>query len=175
MEVVTDEGQIPESVSQMAKQRIILSPEELAARRARKEAGLPPTNERDTLVLKTKVAELQEKLERQELAAATKGPTTQSLRKDLDKLFSHYDIEPAEELIKIATEKNENGSFKLTSIERAQIWENLMQYRMPKLRATEKSGKVEHNLTIKVVTFSVKPEEERVLSEKTIDISNAKP
>lgn len=115
-------------------------------------------NERDTL--RSRVAELQGQLDR-----ARVSPTAMKLT--FDAICERHGVEPADELIRIATARDEEGRHILPAKERASIWADLLQYRMPKLRATEVSGKIDHSLTIVVQRFGSGEK----LSEKRIDMA----
>lgn len=86
-----------------------------------------------------------------------KGPSRQDLRKTLADLFKQYGIDPAEELIKIATETYEDNEgktrFVSTRQERTDIYMKLLEYRYPKLKAVEMSGQIDASLTISIVRF----------------------
>lgn len=92
--------------------------------------------------LKNKVSDLKSK------------PT--ALRRGLDEIFQEYGVEPAEELVRLAVEKMESGIHVLDTDQRIQIWRDLLQYRMPKLRAVETKGTVDHKISITIKRFGDK-------------------
>lgn len=81
-----------------------------------------------------------------------------AIRLALAEMFERYGIDPAEELIKIATETvNGPGGTPVLVCdkqERISIWRDLLQYRYPKLKAMEVAGKVDHNLNVTILRFS---------------------
>lgn len=80
--------------------------------------------------------------------------TPAKLREGLDEILKRFGVEPVEEVIKILTDRDEAGRYHLTAKDRAHLWMELMQYRMPKLRSMEHSGTVDANLTLVVMKFS---------------------
>lgn len=76
-----------------------------------------------------------------------------NLKTLLDELFKRHGVEPAEELVRMATERDALGNFILTIDQRIKIWSDLLSYRMPRLKAMEVSGQLDHSLTVIVRKF----------------------
>lgn len=140
---------------------------EIRARNAMKAEGKNPDSPAEVLALRTQVSQLTNQVESLTSKKLDAKLSPVEMRKSLDSLLEFYQIEPAEELIKAATEKTVDGRFALPVGDRMEIWSTLLQYRMPKLKATEISGKVDQNITIKVLHFGTK----QVIKEKVIDIN----
>lgn len=77
------------------------------------------------------------------------------LRDTLARMLKKYGVEPAEELVKMAVARDASGEFVLTTDQRIRVWEGLMAYQMPKLKAIEMSGTIDHELTVVVRRFDV--------------------
>jgi hypothetical protein len=96
-----------------------------------------------------------EALEKKVAQRGRKSPA--ELRDALELLMQKFDMQPAEELVKMAMETREleDGSkvWALAPELRARILSDLMQYQMPKLKAVEVSGTVDHNHTIMIVRY----------------------
>lgn len=90
------------------------------------------------------VEELQRKLDR-----PSKKLTALGLKEKADAILARYEVEPMEELIKIATGHHGEISIELQT----KIWSDLLQYRMPKLKAVEMSGQVDTTLNVSIVQF----------------------
>jgi hypothetical protein len=84
------------------------------------------------------------------------------MRQGLDEILRRHGVEPADEAIKILMDPESNLSDK----DRAQMWLELMQYRMPKLRSVEHSGRIDSSLTLVVMKFG----SNEVLSERPLQI-----
>lgn len=84
----------------------------------------------------------------------------------LDQICEKYGVEPAEELIKMVMERNDDGTWRLSNDQRIKILSELQQYRMPKLKSIEVQGTVDHTLTVVVKKFG--DIEEKVV--RTFDI-----
>lgn len=135
----------------MAKMRV-LSVEELLARKELVANGQNPDSATEVLALRNKLATAE-----QALAEKDKKPTTAAeIRKTLDSLLEYYQVEPAEELLKIVMEKRDDGRFVMSTAERVEIWQGFMRYRNPQLKAVEMTGKVDHVLNITVMDYSTK-------------------
>lgn len=97
------------------------------------------------------------------------------LRAKLDGLIARYGMEPAEELIRMCAERLANGQYALTPQMRSKILMCLQEYRMPKLKAVEVSGAVEHQHNIVIVRYGedgqVRREQKvaKVSAVKTLD------
>lgn len=162
----------------MARKRPhILSADELAAIRERKAAGQAPVSPIQEVQLRNRIEDLEVALEEANAKLQNRATLPAELRKSLDALLEAYDVEPAEELIKLALkrkpgiEPGTEGEFVLSNTERKFIWETLLQYRMPKLKSVENSGTVKHEHTIKVVMLT--PEgNEKIIETKTMTIAN---
>jgi hypothetical protein len=80
--------------------------------------------------------------------------TPKQLKRTLDDVLDKYGVEPAEELVKLAVERiSATGAFILDVDQRIQIWRDLLQYRMPKLRAVETHGTLDHTITVEIKRF----------------------
>jgi len=88
--------------------------------------------------------------------------TPTEMRQGLDEILRRHGVEPADEAIKILMDPESNLSDK----DRAQMWLELMQYRMPKLRSMEHSGRIDSSLTLVVMKFG----SNEVLSERPLQI-----
>lgn len=142
------------SMAGSGQKTIVMSVEELKARSAIKAAGGNPDNAVETIRLRARVAELEAEAAQFKNIRAARGLTNMEVRRSLDLLLQHYDVEPAEEIIKLAIEKDEAGNFITSRDKRIEIWEGLMQYRNQKLKATEHSGHVDQNINVTVLDFS---------------------
>jgi hypothetical protein len=138
----------------MGKSKIITTSEILMRQSlieagAHKETVVGMSNAQKTIEERdTEIEELRAKL-----AKAEKSTSPAKMRGIIDELCNKYGVEPAEELIKLATERDAMGQFVLPNGERIKIWSELIQYRMPKMKSLEVQGQVDHNITIKVVSF----------------------
>ena len=86
--------------------------------------------------------------------------TPTELRKVLDLILQHYDVEPMLELVKMGMD-SANVSPEL----RAKIWMELQSYRMPKLKSIEHSGTVRHQHNVVIVRFG---EDGKIRTEKSL-------
>lgn len=81
----------------------------------------------------------------------------EELRAALNQLLDTYDMEPAEELIKMvmAQRRAEDGEmvWALDPALRSKILLELVQYRMPKLKSVEHSGTVDHKHEITIIRY----------------------
>jgi hypothetical protein len=134
----------------MAKNRTVVpSVEDIRARMQAQAAGQVPDSI-EVIALKKQVELLQGQVA---VMSDAKKLNPAELRLGLDNILKKYGVEPAEEVVKLLM-PNENGEYQLTPKERTAYWLELMQYRMPKLRAMEHSGKVDQELTLVVMKFS---------------------
>lgn len=149
----------------MGKTRV-MSIEEIQARDALISQGQDPDSmsAQTILSLRNELATVREKLMVAENASANQPRTPAEIRKNLEELLKHYEVSPAEELIKAALLKDGKGNFILPLANRVSIWEGLMQYTQPKLRAIEHSGKVDTTINVKIVQYNT----QNVISEKTV-------
>lgn len=115
----------------------------------------------------------QVKKQEEEIARLSKRNKLQALspvelRAKLDQLFEKYGVEPAEELIQLATMRDESGRLVLAVQDRIKIWSELLQYRMAKLKSMDVSGQVDLSLTIEVVKFGTGEviEQKKLLEKK---------
>lgn len=97
------------------------------------------------------VDNLQDEINRNEIEKKKASPV--EMRRQLGEILEKYGIEPAEELIKLATEVDGNGKLVATRSERTKIWTEILQYRMPKLKSVEMSGTVDNTITVVVRKF----------------------
>jgi hypothetical protein len=142
-----------------------MSVEEILARKQLKDSGQNPDSATEVLALRNRVKTAEEAL-----AARDKKPTTPGeARKSLELLLDHYEVSPAEELIKIAMEKRPNGEFLLPVMDRAAIWQGMMRYTTPQLKAVEHSGKIDTNINVTVMDYSTKV----VIDQRTQVINNS--
>jgi hypothetical protein len=156
----------------MANRTRIYSTEELIARREALAAGRPwPPIAAEHLETRAVVAELEAKLDHHANLRRKLNPA--ELRKSLEAILEAHGVEPAEELIKMATERNEQGQLILPPGERLRIWSELLQYRMPKLKSTEMSGQIDHTITVVVRKFGSNVVE-GIASQRVIDIPSVK-
>ena len=146
----------------MGKTRV-MSVEEIQARDAVKAQGVDPDSlsAQTILSLRNEVQSLREKLIKEQ---NNQPRTPAAIRKNLEDLLNHYQVSPAEELIKAAIDKDLDGNFILPLANRIAIWEGLMQYTQPKLRSIEHSGKVDTTMNIKIIQYNT----QNVISEKTV-------
>ena len=129
-----------------------MSVEEILARKELRAKGQNPDSATEVLALRNRVKEAE-----QALAEKTEKPSTPTeARHSLEKLLEYYEVSPAEELIKIAMEKREDGSFFLPIMDRAAIWQGMMRYTTPQLKAVEHSGKIDTNIHVTVMDYSTK-------------------
>jgi len=131
---------------------------EIAKRLEAQRLGVVPDSP-EVMCLKAELAESQRQLQslREANLALETNPkkfTAAEMRHSLDEIFRKYGVEPAEEVVKLLTEVDEKGELRMSRDQRAKVWLELMQYRTPKLRAMEHSGKVDTNMTILVVKYS---------------------
>jgi hypothetical protein len=75
------------------------------------------------------------------------------MRAKFDEILQNLDIEPAEELLRMATQRTPNGGFVLTDDQRIRIFTELNQYRMPKLKSIEQTGTVQHDHRVLIMRF----------------------
>lgn len=136
----------------MARQKV-LSVAELLAREAMQQRGENPDSPVVVQDLRNRVAELEGKLAAAETRLSTNRASPSEVRRTLDSLLEHYAVEPAEELIKAAMERGSDGRFTLSPMDRVEIWQGLMRYRMPQLKAVEHSGKIDTQLNITVKNY----------------------
>jgi len=139
----------------MAKSRV-MSVAEIQAREKLKEMGQNPDSAQEVLALRARVVELEQQLSVLQVRRSEVGPSNPQMRKSLDLLLEHYNVEPAEECIRAALEKTPDGSYVLSMADRVEIWQGLMRYRNPQLKAVEHSGKIDTQLNITVMDYSTK-------------------
>lgn len=150
----------------MPKHRV-MSAEEIAARMEMRKSGINPDSAGETLALRNQVRELEAEVMRHR----DKGSISPAeLRNDLDSILKRYGVEPIEELLKLLMERGPDGNLLMGVMDRAEVWQNLLQYRMPKLRAVEHTGTVNQQVNIVVMKFGTQEVIERrplVLDVKT--------
>ena len=141
-----------------------MSVEEILARKRLKESGQNPDSATEVLSLRNKLKAAEEAL-----AEKNKKPTTPAeARKSLEQLLEHYEVSPAEELIKIACEKREDGQHLLPVMDRVAIWQGMMRYTNAQLKAVEHSGKIDTSINVTVMDYSTKV----VVDQRTLIIGN---
>lgn len=109
----------------------------------------------ETLRLRQKAKDLEREVA--QLKDTPKPLAPQDLRDGLDKIFAKFGVEPAEEVIKILQATQLVDGIErpmLSASERAKIWLELLQYRAPKLRSIEHSGKIQQDLQVVIMRFS---------------------
>lgn len=90
--------------------------------------------------------------------------TTADLRIQFEKFLEKEGIEPAQELVRMVMAQDEQGRFALSPDQRIKILLELNQYRMPKLKATENTGTVQHDHRVVIVKYGEKlPEADQSL------------
>lgn len=106
----------------------------------------------------TVVGSISERIEGLEKEVKRKKRSQKELSEAMFLLMEKYDFSPAEELMKIATEKRPDGKFRVDMIGavedpriRIGILETLLEYTAPKLKSVEMSGLVEHEHTINII------------------------
>lgn len=118
-----------------------------------------------------------------ELTKPPKVRSPQEMREGLQIIMDNYGMSPEEELVRMVMQKTCDDQFVLAPELRTRILEGLMQYRMPKLRAMEITGTVDHSHTITIVRYGddgVPQREKTIVSPKdmrmleAIDIPSAK-
>jgi len=135
----------------MGMQKYIPTPEEIASLVKAREAGASVKTIREAMELKNTNASLIEA--NQELArmAASRGTMgTQERRNIFDALLRKHGLEPAEELILMLKDESHPFYIKDTGM-RVQMLEELMQYRMPKLRSVEVTEKHEMEINVTIL------------------------
>lgn len=135
----------------MPKNRV-MSVEEILARKELREKGQNPDSATEVLALRNRVKDAEEALAKKN----EKPSTPAEARRSLEQLLDFYEVSPAEELIKIAMEKKGDGSFFLSIMDRAAIWQGMMRYTTPQLKAVEHSGKIDTNINVTVMDYSTK-------------------
>lgn len=145
----------------------VLSVAEIAVRQALVEGGADGSTvttlssaQEDLARRDAEISELRAKLEEQRTRASPLR-----MRAIIDDLCTKHGVEPAEELMKLALQKNAEGQFLLGPSDRIRIWSELIQYRMPKMKSLEVSGQVQTDVTVRVVSFR---EPSRVISETVV-------
>jgi len=150
------------------------TPEEFRKLLSKRRAGvLPHQQEYRNLRVANVALSDQVKKQEEEIARLSKRNKLQALspvelRAKLDQLFEKYGVEPAEELIQLATMRDESGRLVLAVQDRIKIWSELLQYRMAKLKSMDVSGQVDLSLTIEVVKFGTGEviEQKKLLEKK---------
>lgn len=144
------------------KPTMIYSPEQIASRMRQIQAenmivqAPPPivVNRIENEEMKNQVNSLEERLKEVKSLITTRGRRSPTeLRAALGDLFDAYDFSPAEELVRMVMEKNEDGRFVLEPGLRTKILSELQSYVMPKLSATKVEGHVDHSHTVLVVRY----------------------
>lgn len=125
----------------------------------------------ETLTLRAKIRDLEGQVATLEAATAQKKLTPQEMREGLDEIFRRYGVEPAEEVIRLLTSVDAEGRHMLQAHERAKIWLELLQYRMPKLRAIEHSGRVDSNMTLVIMKYSTN----EVIESRPLTLADQEP
>ena len=117
-----------------------------------------------------RLAAQNERLAAQNRAIAQRGVITAADRRQIfDNLLEKYGVEPAEELLKMLADPADPHY--VNDIEmRAKLWQDLMQYRMPKLKSIEVSGQVEHKVNVVIVRYG---EDGSVRQEKLTEARRA--
>lgn len=89
----------------------------------------------------------------QALCRRREKKSTAEIQEALDLIMQKHDMEPAEELVKMVMEKQDDGQWVLTNDQRIKILTDLTQYRMPKLKSVEVAGNVNHKHEIIIVRY----------------------
>lgn len=110
--------------------------------------------------MSVRIRELESEL--QGYRSAPNKLTVADMRQGLDAILKRHGVEPADEAIKILLDPES----RLSPKERAHMWLELMQYRMPKLKAIDHTGRVDGNLTLVVMKFGTN----EVMSERPLQI-----
>jgi hypothetical protein len=159
-------------------QRMIPSPEEIAARMMAREAGVDLADPGSVGELQRKVEALDRRVRR--------ARSAKELREALDVLFEKYDFNPARELIEIVaglrdaelTCRDQQGNLLVTRATelRVRILQDLLGYATPKLKSVEVTGAIEHNHNISVVRYgedgSVRKERTRAIPVQSERMGN---
>ena len=75
-------------------------------------------------------------------------------RSVMDSLVERHGVEPADELMRMVMERNDQGRFVLSEALRVKILLELHSYRAPKMRATENHHVHDHNVLVVQKNFS---------------------
>ena len=120
----------------------VLSVAELLARKKEKDQSrrkplVPVTTEKKVEVLSAQLPTLK----------------TPEAKKKAGEIFEKYGVEPIEELIKLATEKDDKNEHVLPHGMRVKIWSDLASYRAPKMKTIETQSDVTHHVNVTVMRF----------------------
>ncbi len=91
----------------------------------------------------------QQQIERVEEKIRNTIVTAGSTQSKIDELFTRHGVDPAEELMKMATATTPNG-FQLTTEQRIQVWSKLIEYKYPKLSVMKTAAHIDHSVTVVV-------------------------
>lgn len=131
------------------KRTLVPTAAEIAEINKKRAKGISPGPPGE-VALQRRVKELEAQLA---VLSAPGQLTPAELRSNLDDILRKYGVEPAEEVVKLLT-PDIHGNFQLGPKDRAALWMELLQYRMPKLRSVEHSGKVDSNLTLVIMKYA---------------------
>ena len=127
------------------------SPEQIRQVMQARAQGLPVANLAEAMVMREKVDGLEKR--NAELAGLVhnRGAMTNSDRRNiLDAVLKKYEMEPAEELVKMLKDPAD-PHFITDTDTRVRVLQDLMQYRMPRLKAVEVTEKHEMELNITIL------------------------
>jgi type I site-specific restriction-modification system R (restriction) subunit len=142
----------------------VLTVEQLIARKKMRESGVPDDVINKQLQLSSKVKSLEKALQ-------TKGDDAdiEELKKEVDQnisaILAKHGVTPVDELIKIATEKDDKGQFTASRDQRIRIWQDMLQYTNSKLRSVEMHGMIKGDFRIQLVNYGA---EGQILEEKPL-------
>lgn len=142
--------------------------------------GKKPTNLDELLAAKRSEEKLKKEKAELKLAVAkleSVGPT--ALRAKLDDILKGYGITAAfEPLVELAMERypadypvlTMAGQLVCSVDQRIKIWTELLSYQLPKLKAIEVAGQVDHSLTVVIRRFGGDSVIERNVTPPTVDV-----
>lgn len=121
-------------------------------RKARAEVTAPVNQEleslKDTVAMQqSRINELVVALEAKRRRNAAEGQLI------LQAAIEKYKCEPVDELLRMATEKDDEGNYTLGPLARMRIMFELAAYRIPKVKQTETHHEHDHNINVVVQNF----------------------
>lgn len=159
----------------------VLTATEIQQKWEAEEKGLPWPPPAELSVLRNEKEELRKKVMMLENKVASSSVS--ALRAKLDEMLAKFGIQAAfEPLIEIALERYPDthptlgGQLVCSVDQRIKIWTELLSYQLPKLKAVEMAGQVDHSLTVIIKRFGG-GEDQRLVQQmhvpEPIDITTA--
>lgn len=139
----------------------VITADEIKKHWEAEKAGIPNVHMKQLLEARTaEFALIKEKRDLEDKVRKLEAHTPTALRQELDRILKTHGINAAfEPLVALAMERHPlehptmAGQFVCSVDQRIKIWTELLSYQLPKLKAIEMAGQVDHSLTVVIRRF----------------------